>query len=102
MVKDSSRNTGCIDYNDPKIIAIIDTASNAVKKRHVSTLFAAHRKYCMQHGITYGTLRNQFHNLSKPTKQAHNHKCLLAPEQEEVLVISWDGQTANLQSYTLS
>lgn len=109
MVKDASRNTGRIDYNDPKVIAIIDTACNAVKKKHVSTLFAAHRKYCMQHGITYGTLRNRFHNFSKPTKEAHNHERLLAPEQEEVLVNwmtflgnRWDGWTANLQSDTSS
>ncbi|EDR03046.1 uncharacterized protein LACBIDRAFT_331786 [Laccaria bicolor S238N-H82] len=73
---------GCVNYNDIKVIARIEEACDTVRSRKLPHLAAA----SLQFGINYGTLHNWYHKLSKPTKQAHENKCLMNDEEEAVLV----------------
>ena len=58
---------GRIDYNDIEVIARIEEACDAVRSGKLPHLAAA----SLEFGIQYGTLRNRYHKLRKPTKQAH-------------------------------
>jgi len=73
---------GRVNYNDIEVIARIEEACDAVRSGKLPHLVAASQKY----KINYGTLRNRYHKLTKPTKQAHEDQRLMNDEEEEVLV----------------
>jgi len=86
MPKSAQHRTkpGRIDHNDIEIITRIEEACHAVRSGKLPSLSAAGRKYDLMG--CYGTLRNRYHGLTKPTKQAHEDERLMNDEQEAVLV----------------
>lgn len=55
-----------VDYNDLDIICRIEAACEAVHTGQSPNLKAASREF----DINYGTLRNRYHSLHQPSKQA--------------------------------
>ncbi len=80
--KSHRRDTPRISYNSPETIDQIEKACHDVRQRKILNLAEASRQY----GIPYGTLRNRFYLLSKPSQQAHNNEKLLRTEQERALL----------------
>ena len=70
-----------VDYNEIEVIARIEEACDAVRSGKLPHLAAASLNF----GIHYDTLRNQYHKLRKPTKQAHEDELSMNDEEEVVV-----------------
>jgi hypothetical protein len=70
-----------VDYNDLDMICRIEEACEAVRTGQSRNLKAA----SLEFDINYGTLRNRYHSLHQPSKQAHIKQQLLDTAQEEAL-----------------
>lgn len=71
-----------LNYNDPAVKLRIKEACEAVRTGQIRNLSLAAHEF----EIPYTTLRNRYHGIAQPAKEAHEHERLLDPAQEQVMV----------------